>query len=512
MYNLDMDYNKSMYAYMKDYTLKHSECAVARGNFKMSPLKLMNETKRVAGGLYKLGVRQGDVVMSALPNIEQAVSLLYASALLGAVFAPVHPLISEKEFEREVAIQKPKVLAISAVNAMRFSKHRGEAKVVYCPYCFHGFLGLPYSKEYVEYTGNGNIPALHMHSGGTSGVPKTVVLSHSGANALVDNMLSSIPYHFDKKDSMLVTLPMFHGFGLIVGVHAALSADVKTVLLSKFSGKSALKEIIRHKITTMIAIPRMLNKFLATKGFEGDNVSSLEHVFVGGDTLDKRLAEEFNDVMNRAGAGAVAQQGYGLTEMGSVCVLSSKTDPVGTIGRPFNNVDVAIVDDKGQALPDGERGELVLGGNQMMMGYLEKDEDAFVSINGKRYLRTGDIFAKNGDNLSFYGRKKRLIKIFGMNVFPSEIERVAKELPFVKNCGAFERIVNGKTQIELVVEGSITEKQREEIQKHIGKNLSHWHIPRIIKTVEKMPYTSIGKIDYVSLFNGECEENKPKKE
>ena len=100
-----MDYNKSMYRYMLDYAPKHSECAVARGKFSIAPGKLVKEIERVAGGLYKLGVRKGDVVMSALPNIEQAVSLLYATTLLGAVFAPVHPLISEKEFEKEVSIQ-----------------------------------------------------------------------------------------------------------------------------------------------------------------------------------------------------------------------------------------------------------------------------------------------------------------------------------------------------------------------------------------------------------------------
>ena len=506
-YNRGMDYKKSMYRYMKDFAPKYSECALARGNFRMSFSGLDKEIKRVAGGLYKLGVRQGDVVMSALPNIEQAVSLLYASALLGAVFAPVHPLISEKEFEKEVKAQKPKVLAISAVNAVRFSRHKGGAKVIYCPYCFHGFIGLPYSKEYVEYEGNGEIPALYMHSGGTSGVPKTVVLSHQNANALVENMLSSIPYDFNAKDSMLVTLPMFHGFGLIVGVHAALSADVKAVLLAKFSGKSALKEIIRHKITTAIAIPRMLTKLLATDGFEGENVSSLVHVFVGGDTLDKKLATEFNAVMERAGASAVAQQGYGLTEIGSVCVLSSKDAEVGTIGRTLTNVEALIVDENGTPLADGEKGELVLCSNQTMIGYLDSDENAFLEINGKKYLRTGDLFAKNGEDLTFYGRKKRLIKISGMNVFPSEIERVAKELPYIVNCGAFERVVGGKPQIELVVEGAITDRQKEEIRKYIGKNLSHWHIPGIVKSIEKMPYTAIGKVDYVSLLSLDSEEN-----
>ena len=496
-----MDYCKNMYAYMKEYTLKNNECAVARGNLRMSFADLDKEVQRVAGGLFKLGVRQGDVVMSALPNIEQAVSLLYATALIGAIFAPVHPLISEKEFEKEVSVQKPKVLVISDVNFSRFAKHKSGAKVVYCPFFARAYIGLPHSKHFVEYNGDGKIPALYMHSGGTSGVPKTVVLSHYGANALVHNLLTSIPYEFGAKDSMLVTLPMFHGFGLIVGVHASLSTDMTAVLLSKFSGKSALKEIVRHKVTTVIAIPRMLSKFLATKGFEGESVSSLANVFVGGDTLDIKLATEFNQVMKNAGATAVAQQGYGLTEIGSVCVLSQKDDQVGSIGRPINNVNAIIVDEDDNILPDGERGELLLESNQSMIGYLGGDENGFAVIDGKKYLRTGDLFAKNDENLTFYGRKKRLIKISGMNVFPSEIERVAKEMPYIKNCGAFERVVQGKTQIELVVEGNLTEKQKDEIRRYIGKNLSHWHVPRLIGSVETMPYTAISKVDYQALYN-----------
>jgi long-chain acyl-CoA synthetase len=229
-------------------------------------------------------------------------------------------------------------------------------------------------------------------------------------------------------------------------------------------------------------------------------------VFVGGDTLDKRLATEFNAVMKNAGATAVAQQGYGLTEIGSVCVLSSKDDEVGTVGKPLKNIEAIIVDDNDNLVADGEKGELLLCGNQTMIGYLGAEDTGFLHLDGKKYLRTGDIFAKEGDNLVFYGRKKRLIKIFGMNVFPNEIERVAKEIDYVKNCGAFERVVSGKTQIELVVEGQITDKQKEEIRDYIGRNLSHWHIPRLIRCIEKIPYTTIGKIDYKSLHD-ECEEN-----
>ncbi len=493
-----MDYNKTMYRYMQDYCVKNNGTAVARGNSCFSYKELDREVHRVAGGLWKLGVRKGDVVMSALPNIEQSVALLYATSLIGAIFAPVHPLLSEREFGKEVEIQKPKVLCISDVNFSRFSRHKAGAKLVYCPYLLHAYFGLPCGDKFEEYVG-GQIPALHMHSGGTSGVPKTVVLSHFSANVLVHNLLTSIPYRFGDKDRMLVTLPMFHGFGLIVGVHASLSTDMTAVLMPRFEGKMALKNIEKHRVTTVIAIPRMLTKLLSTKGFEGDKISSLANVFVGGDTLSKKLAVDFNERMNSAGATAVAQQGYGLTEIGSVCVLASKDSEPGAIGKAINNVETIVVDDNDVVLADSERGELLLKSDQTMIGYLGEKEEGFVTIDGRQYLRTGDIFSKCGDDLTFYGRKKRLIKISGMNVFPSEIERVAKELDFVKTCAVLERQIKGKTQIEIVIEGELTSSQKEDVQKYVGKNLSHWHIPGIVSTVSKMPYTAVGKIDYKAL-------------
>ncbi len=501
LYNKPMDYNKTMYRYMCDYCKKHNNFAVVRGNIRLSFEALDREVNRVAAGLFKLGVRKGDVVMSALPNIEQAVPLMYAVSLLGGVFAPVHPLLSEREFAKEVEIQKPTVLAISDINLSRFSRHRGGAKLVYCPYLMPGYFGLPKGDYFEEYTGDCNIPALHMHSGGTSGVPKTVVFSAESANALVHNLLTSIPYEFDSKDAMLVTLPMFHGFGLIVGVHASLCTDMTAVLMPRFTGESALKNIIQNKVTTVIAIPRMLEKLLVTKGFEGEGISTLANVFVGGDTLSKKLAIEFNERMKKAGATAVAQQGYGLTEVGSVCVLAPKDSEPGSIGRAINNVNTVVVDDDYNLLEDGEKGELLIESNQTMLGYMGGEEEAFVKLGDKKYLRTGDVFSKCGEDLTFYGRKKRLIKISGMNVFPSEIERIAKELDYVKNCAAFERVINGKTQIELVIEGELGGSEKEEVRRYIGKNLSHYNVPGIVRCVSAMPFTSIGKIDYQALKN-----------
>lgn len=485
-----MDFNKSMYAYMREYRKKNDEIAVVRGLRKTSFSALDKEIRRVASGLYRLGVRKGDVVMCALPNIEQAISLLYATSLLGGIFSPVHPLLAKSEFEKEVSLQKPKVLVVSDVS-LSFAPLRAGAKIVYCPYWLHTYFGLPYSTKFEEYDGDGNIPALYMHSGGTSGTPKTVVFSAYSANALVHNLLTSIPYEFSDKDGMLVTLPLFHGFGLIVGVHASLCTNMKAVLVPKFSGERALNSIKRNGVTTMIAVPRMIRKMLDTEGFSGKNIKTLSNAYIGGDALDSSLARAFNNRMKEAGATAVAQQGYGLTEMGSVCVLNPKDGDINSVGKAINSVDVVIKD-----------GELHLSSNQMMSGYLlenGKIEKEFVEIDGKNYLPTGDLFELKGESLYYLGRKKRLIKISGMNVFPSEIERIAGEFEFVRASVAFPIEIGGKMYIKLLVEGEASSAQLEKIKKEIEKRLSHWHRPEIIECVNALPRTNVGKIDYLKL-------------
>ncbi len=493
-----MDYNKSMYAFMRAYREKNDEIAVVRGCLKTSFSSLDKEIRRVAAGLYRLGVRKGDVVMCALPNIEQAVSLLYATSLIGGIFSPVHPLLAKSEFQKEVGLQRPKVLVVSDVS-MGFTTLGGSAKIVFCPYWLHAYFGLPLATKFEEYKGGGDIPALYMHSGGTSGTPKTVVFSAKAANALVHNLLSSIPYDFSDKDGMLVTLPLFHGFGLIVGVHASLSTNMKAVLVPKFSGKRALSAIKKNHVTTMIAVPRMIRKLLNEDGFSGDNVKTLANVYIGGDALDSSLAREFNDRMIAAGATAVAQQGYGLTEMGSVCVLNPKDGDINSVGKEINGVDVLLSGENGEV---GDRGELLLSSNQIMTGYLDKNGNVrnnFVRIDGKDYIPTGDLFERRGALLYYLGRKKRLIKISGMNVFPSEIERVAGGFDFVRASAAFPISINGKTYIKLLLEGEISEEQCERVKKAIAKELSHWHRPEVVECVKTLPRTSIGKIDYKNL-------------
>lgn len=502
----------SMYAYMRAYREKGSGTALIRGRKKISYAALECRIARVAGGLYALGVKKGDVVIVALPNIEQNVPILYAVSRLGAILSPIHPLLSKEEFVREIELQKPSVIILSEVNIAYYKliakynrkrKANGErcARVVFCPYWIEAYLGLPMRRKFVECTEKGDIPSLYMHSGGTSGAPKTVVLSASAANSLVYNLLDSIPYDFNQKDAMLVTLPMFHGFGLIVGIHVSLCTNMRAVLVPKFSGKRALDAIKRHRVTTVIAVPRMIKRMLETEGFDGDSIKSLANVYIGGDALDANLAADFDERMRSAGASAVAQQGYGLTETGGVCVLSSKGES-GTVGKTLHNIEGIIVSD-GKAVKDGESGELLLAGDQTMLGYLQDavaTEQAFEIVDGKKYLKTGDIFRKDArGNLHYLGRQKRLIKISGMNVFPTELERVACECEGVGMCAATEISVGGKTFIRLIVEGEIDDDIRKKLYAHIDSSLSHWYRPYEIISVKELPRTALGKINFIQV-------------
>lgn len=505
-YNIRMqfDIHMSLYDFMRTYHKKGDTVAVVRGESKMRFPRFFKEVERVAGGLYALGVRQGDVVMLALPNIMQSVVATYAISRIGAVASMIHPLLSEDEFASAVRKQHPKAVFLSDINRSAFSKHCSGAKRIFCPYFVYGYVGLPRAVEFNPFKGDGEEPMFYMQSGGTSGQPKTIVLSSRSVNAMVGSLLNYLGDRFDENNRMLVALPMFHGFGLCVGIHASMSANMTVVLLPRFNVKTATRVIAENKVTTMLAVPRMVSKLLDYDKFSGENVASLQDVYVGGDAVSGELVERFAKRMQECGASGVLSPGYGLSETVTVCTLTKLGDYVqGSVGNPILGVTVRIVDEDMNEVPTGEVGELLIGGEQLFSGYLDDDEGtsrALVNIDGRNFVRTGDMFKTDADGRLYYlGRKKRLIKISGINVFPSEIERVARELDFIGECAVVEYSVNGKPYIRLIVEGEITKAQQRDAVKYIAKRMSHWNVPSSVICLAELPRTRMNKIDIVRL-------------
>lgn len=493
---------------MRDYRAKNKRTvAFVRGRKKTAYGRFFRRVDRVAGGLAALGVKKGDVVMIATPTIQQGVTAFYAVSRLGAIASMIHPLMERGEFDEAVREQRPKVVFLSDINYKKLGKGLKDVKKVLCPFLMDVFVGLPGNAGFTPCESDGSEPAVYMRSGGTSGVAKTVVLSAAAVNALPDNLFRTLLNNdFGEKDRMLVALPMFHGFGLLVGIHAAMSTSMAPVLVPVFNVRKVIKAIAANGVTTMIAVPRMIAKLLSSREFAGENVAGLRNVYVGGDTVDAELENAFDRRMKEAGAKCFMSPGYGLTETGSVSVLSPVKVGGAAVGKPLDGMECRIVDEDCREVPFGDVGELWLAGNQLMLGYLDDPEgtaEAFVEADGKKWVRTGDYFRYLPDGtLFFMGRKKRLIKISGMNVYPVEIERVASELPYVTACAAAEVRDNDKPYIALFVEGDLTEEQKKEIKKRIVYKLSRWHEPKFVICMKELPRTNVGKTDYKRLNDG----------
>ena len=493
---------------MRDYRAKNKRTvAFVRGRKKTAYGRFFRRVDRVAGGLAALGVKKGDVVMIATPTIQQGVTAFYAVSRLGAIASMIHPLMERGEFDEAVREQRPKVVFLSDINYKKLGKGLKDVKKVLCPFLMDVFVGLPGNAGFTPCESDGSEPAVYMRSGGTSGVAKTVVLSAAAVNALPDNLFRTLLNNdFGEKDRMLVALPMFHGFGLLVGIHAAMSTSMAPVLVPVFNVRKVIKAIAANGVTTMIAVPRMIAKLLSSREFAGENVAGLRNVYVGGDTVDAELENAFDRRMKEAGAKCFMSPGYGLTETGSVSVLSPVKVGGAAVGKPLDGMECRIVDEDCREVPFGDVGELWLAGNQLMLGYLDDPEgtaEAFAEADGKKWVRTGDYFRYLPDGtLFFMGRKKRLIKISGMNVYPVEIERVASELPYVTACAAAEVRDNDKPYIALFVEGDLTEEQKKEIKKRIVYKLSRWHEPKFVICMKELPRTNVGKTDYKRLNDG----------
>lgn len=493
---------------MRDYRAKNKRTvAFVRGRKKTAYGRFFRRVDRVAGGLAALGVKKGDVVMIATPTIQQGVTAFYAVSRLGAIASMIHPLMERGEFDEAVREQRPKVVFLSDINYKKLGKGLKDVKKVLCPFLMDVFVGLPGNAGFTPCESDGSEPAVYMRSGGTSGVAKTVVLSAAAVNALPDNLFRTLLNNdFGEKDRMLVALPMFHGFGLLVGIHAAMSTSMAPVLVPVFNVRKVIKAIAANGVTTMIAVPRMIAKLLSSREFAGENVVGLRNVYVGGDTVDAELENAFDRRMKEAGAKCFMSPGYGLTETGSVSVLSPVKVGGAAVGKPLDGMECRIVDEDCREVPFGDVGELWLAGNQLMLGYLDDPEgtaEAFAEADGKKWVRTGDYFRYLPDGtLFFMGRKKRLIKISGMNVYPVEIERVASELPYVTACAAAEVRDNDKPYIALFVEGDLTEEQKKEIKKRIVYKLSRWHEPKFVICMKELPRTNVGKTDYKRLNDG----------
>jgi long-chain acyl-CoA synthetase len=278
--------------------------------------------------------------------------------------------------------------------------------------------------------------ALIQYTGGTTGLPKGAMLSHQNLSANARQVARLDPHLGEKVDRILGVLPFFHVFANTCVLNRTVLTGGEIVMLPRFNAKQALAEMRRTRPDSLPGVPTMYQALLDAPGRKPDDFKSLVNCISGGAPLSEALKTEWDKL-----TGARVIEGYGLSESSGVVSSNpyeglSKT---GTIGQPLAGTRVRLVDkeDPTRPPPEGEPGEIVVSGPQIMRGYWnrpEADADTFATVDGTgHWLRTGDVGTIDEDGyIRIVDRLKDMIAVGGFKVFPSQIEALLYKHPQVK--------------------------------------------------------------------------------
>lgn len=516
--------------------------AVVNMGYSVTSDEFVKDIDVIAGFLSQSGVKQGDVYTILLPTVGQSFAAFYAINKIGAVANILHPLSTKETVERSLkntrskgififdlisAEYEPiiKTLGIQCIvcsssdyakptgraflkllSRSKAGKKKTEGQMVRYDDIISGKMGYCETKPV---SGYGKDTAVYLHGGGTTGRPKTIMLSSFAINSLAYKISLLDRPHEVGKEYSLVVLPLFHAFGLCVAMHFCMCAGYGSVCMPKFNAKKANDIIKKYPVAYIVGVPNMFRKMYEESNFAGEHLKNLRLLFSGGDTVSEVFLQQFNAKIAKYGGSGRLMRGYGLTEMASVCCTNNfDYSRDNSIGVPLEGIDIEIWDDDRCCLSRNTIGEIVVSGDTMMNGYLQ-DEDIhetgiYTDKTGKNWICTGDMgYMDKEGYIYFTGRKKRMIIISGYNVYPYNIEDVVLKLKCISEACAVQGYDDDKPIVKLYV--TLKEKVEDtrelegDILKYCELNLDHFSVPRKIIVVNEFPRTQMGKIDFMKL-------------
>ena len=488
------------------------------------------DVEKLAGAFCALSLQKGDVVTLYLPSCPQSLAAFYACSKLGLVANVIHPLVPVKKlaenlekthskvllfYDATVKDERPLAKLNQTLVRCSIADYVTVRKPVYALYSRFSGKRLPKIATYKQLlrqgrgiptalAGNGEDLLCYMHSGGTSGQPKIVKLTNAAFNGVCDGMKAMYHPRVLRGEFQLATLPVFHAYGLCSAMHGPLWVGYNLIIVPKFTTKAVKRYLNKYNVRGWSVVPAMLKKMLADGTLDSKGLGHLDVIWCGGDVCEEKLVERVNGVLGKYGNRAQLMRGYGLTEMCGVCIVNNYDFyQKESCGRPMPGSFVEIWDEQGNALPEGEVGEIAVTGGGVMSGYLEGD-DCLVVKDGKVWVKTGDVGYLDCGYLHVVDRKKRSLKIAAVNVFPAQIEACVQQLDFVAEACAVGVRVNDKQFVKVFVTlNRQVEHQRvkQEVTNVCKANLMPYAVPYFVEVIEQMPRTDFGKIDFKSLEN-----------
>ena len=536
----------SIYEYFEKTAQDHLD-AIATNYFdvKLTYEELLKKIDICARAMRSQGVRKGDVVTICMPNTPEAVISLYAVNKIGAIANMLHPLSSEEEIKHTLIATKStllitinvifdtiknvvketnlyKVVVVSPKNSMPTLLSIGymltkemhlsipkddEFFISWADFYSRGYF---YRNKVLVHRSKDDT-ALYLHSGGTTGSPKHIMISNGNVNL----QMVQIPIMLDLGvgDVILGILPMFHCFGLVACMLGLFCCGSTVALIPQFDAKRFDKLIRKYKPTIIGGVPTLFQALMTSPYMKNVDMSFVRFVVSGGDSLSPEKNEEVNNFLAEHGCKSHIIQGYGLTEStGGSCIGGLGSDKLGSVGIPlagnvFKILDVQTMEEK----DPGEIGEICISGGCVMQGYLDNEEETNnvvkVHPDGKRWIHTGDLGYMDEDGVLFFvQRLKRMLIVSGYNVYPAHIEDILLKFPDIESVGVIGVPHPYKVQVPkafiVLKEGIVADaKEKAKIKEYCEKNMAKYMIPKEFIYRESLPKTLVGKVDYKVLEN-----------
>lgn len=512
-------------------------------------IDMIDETAR---RLYNLGVTEGEVVtVMSVANPELEV-LFYALNKLGAVINLIDVRSDYKQIKKylmevkssEVVVMDnflpefdkcmededidnivENVITLSPYNSVLFpfnvlaeKKSRKEDSTLYSKIdeikkknkymTWNDLMNVPkyrYSR-YPRY--KKNMVAALVHTGGTTGVPKTVKLSNENFNAMAIQY-KSLNANYNKGDTFLNGIVPFVAYGIVVTIHMPMCLGMTNIIAPILSPKEFTEFMIKYKPNHTITVPTYVEHFVHDRKADSMNWKCLKNLGIGGDYFPEQSEIYVNEFLKNHGSSSIAEKGYGMTENSStagVCLVGvNKINSLG-IPLPLNTYGIF---ERGtdKELKYGEEGEICITGPTEMLGYLDNEEEESKVIkihsDGKKWIHSEDVGIIDEDGFLFFkGRYKRLIPHGGFKLYPSYIEGVIMKHPNIDNCCVIsipDKVYGASPEAHVVIKkDSMSElkKLKEELIKLCQDKLPSYSQPEDFIFEEDLPLTSVGKVDY----------------
>lgn len=487
----------------------------------------------VSSALRKLGIGRGERVALLLPNCPQYVISYYGILMAGAAVVPVNPLSTATELLHIIrdggvrAVISLDLLAARLESVRDRCLEAGESHLLqytfytsikdYLPFPLNllyplrqkaspeakrRLAGCKNFRELLEYPADPistpsvdlcHDAAVLIYTGGTTGKPKGVMLSH---HALVANAIQCGAWAgISGGDTLLAVLPIFHGFGMSVCMNATLIHGATCLLLPRYDVEELLKAIHRFRPTLFAGVPTMYNGMINHPALSRYDLSSLRGCFVGAAPLAPEIKRRFEEL-----TGSSLMEGYGLTEaVTAICANPYRGEnKTGSIGIPFPDVIMKVRDlETGLAdLPPGEVGELVVKCPDIMIGYYNRPDETAATIR-EGWLYTGDMgYMDEKGYFYIVDRKKDLIITGGFNVYPREVEDVLYQHSAVREAcviGVSDEY-RGEAVKAYVTLKDGSDAGVDEIISYCRQHLLPYKVPRQVEICSDLPKSAIGKI------------------